>query len=66
MFRDYNDFQMWPWPKDAAADDVPVELKNAMRIMMDLQTTAKKAKTAENRIYQEEVRDAYREGGTPR
>lgn len=66
MFRDYNDFQMWPWAKDAAADDVPVELKNAMRIMMDLQSTAKRAKQAENRIYQEERRDAFRQGGTPR
>jgi hypothetical protein len=66
IFRDYNDFQMYPWPKDAPADDVPILLKNILRAMMDMHSTVKRQMSESRKHYYEERRDAFREGGTPR
>lgn len=66
IFRDYNDFQIFPWPKDASTEDVPILLKNLLRAMMDMHATVRRQTEQSRRDYAEEVRDAHRKGGTPR
>jgi hypothetical protein len=66
VFRDYNDFGIFPWPKDAAADDIPILLKNLLRAMMDMHGTVKNQQAQSRRNYAEEVKDAFRKGGTQR
>ena len=66
IFRDYNDFQIFPWPKDLSADDVPILLKNILRAMMDMHSTVKRQMSDSRRHYSEEVRNAHRSGGTQR
>jgi hypothetical protein len=66
IFRDYNDFQIYPWPKDAAREDMPVTEKEMLRFMMDLFNRVKRTETQRARDYAEERRDAHRRGGISR
>lgn len=66
IFRDYNDFELFPWPKDAPSDDTPIMLKNILRAMMDMHATVKRQQAQSRRNYAAEVRDAFRSGGTQR